>query len=105
MTITMDGKPMHVSPPKNHQIQLTETWTDQTLEIHFGADIRVEETEQGLFVYRGGPLLFALPIKAEESILVERGVDSAIRSSDLPWFGIMGFCSPRGMSGHLHIRR
>jgi hypothetical protein len=71
MDITMDGRPMHVST-KNHQIQLTETWADQTLEIHFGADIRIEETEQGLLVYRG-PLLYALPIKAEESILVERG--------------------------------
>ena len=71
MDITMDGRPMHAST-KNHQIQLTETWADQTLGIRFGADIRIEETAQGIFVYRG-PLLFALPIEAEESILVERG--------------------------------
>ncbi len=74
MDVALDGKPAEGSA-MNHQIKLTETWTDQTVKIHFSAAIRVEETAHGLFVYRG-PLLFALPIQAEESILVERGAFS-----------------------------
>lgn len=71
VTVTMDGKEISAIS-ENHRIRLEENWSDQTIEMHFTMALRVEETEQGLFVYRG-PLLYALPISQEERIIVDRG--------------------------------